>query len=83
MIAQLMPRTAPDPGRGRRRRRTSLKAVRDVQPVFMTPAEKDAAVAELAPLEAMAAELKLRVVAAAADARATPVPATPAPGGPR
>jgi len=50
--------------------RESLKAVRDVQPVFMIAAEKETAVAELARLEAMAAELKLRVVAAAEDARA-------------
>ena len=44
--------------------------MRDVQPVFMIPAEKETAVAEIARLEAMAAELKLRVVAAAEDARA-------------
>jgi len=50
--------------------RESLKAVRDVQPVFMIAAEKETAVTELARLEAMAAELKLRVVAAAEDARA-------------
>jgi hypothetical protein len=48
--------------------RDALKAVRDSQPVFMIPVEKEAAVAEIARLEAMAAELKLRVVAAAGDA---------------
>src|SRR4051794_35513775 len=36
--------------------RESLKAVRDVQPVFMIPAEKEAAVTELARLEAMVGE---------------------------
>jgi hypothetical protein len=46
----------------------AMKAVRDVQPVFMIAAEKETAVTELARLEAMAAELKLRVVASASDA---------------
>src|SRR5215204_4788420 len=50
--------------------RDAMKAVRDVQPVFMIAAEKETAVAELARLEAMAAELKLRVVASAGDAAA-------------
>ena len=40
--------------------RESLKAVRDVQPVFMIAAEKETAVTELARLEAMAAELAPR-----------------------
>ena len=69
MVAQLMP--APHPILGAvAAAQDALKAVRDVQPVFMIPAEKEAAVAEIARLEAMAAELKLRVVAAAEDARA-------------
>ena len=46
----------------------SLKAVRDVQPVFMSPAEQEAAVRGIAGLEAMLAELKLRVLPAAGDA---------------
>ena len=47
-----------------------MQDVRDVQPTFMSPAEKKAAVVAIARLEAMTAELKLRVVAAAADAAA-------------
>ena len=46
----------------------SVKSVRGVQPVFMTPAQQEAAVAELARAAAALAELQLRVVAAAADA---------------
>ncbi len=46
----------------------ALKSVRDSQPVFLIPAEKETAVAEIAALEAMLAELKLRVVAVADDA---------------
>jgi hypothetical protein len=45
-----------------------LKAVRDVQPVFMSPAEQEAAVRGIARLEAILAELKLRIVPAAGDA---------------
>ena len=48
----------------------AVRSVRDAQPVFLIPAEKETAVAELARLEAMAAELRLRVVAVAEDARA-------------
>ncbi len=50
--------------------REAVGGVRDVQPVFMSPAEKKTAITELARLEAMTAELKLRVVAAADDAAA-------------
>ena len=46
----------------------ALQAVRDCQPVYLIPAEKQAAVAELARLEAMTAELKLRLIATADDA---------------
>ena len=48
----------------------AVRSVRDAQPVFLIPAEKETAVAELARLEAMTAELRLRVVAVAEDARA-------------
>ena len=48
--------------------REALTAVRDVQPVYMSPAEKKTAITELARLEAMTAELKLRIVATADDA---------------
>ena len=46
----------------------AVRSVRDAQPVFLVPAEKGTAVAELARLEAMTAELRLRVVAVADDA---------------
>ncbi len=69
MVAQLMPQPHPILA-AVAAAQESLKAVRDSQPVFMIPAEKETAVAELARLEAMTAELKLRVVAAADDARA-------------
>lgn len=46
----------------------ALTAVRDAQPVFLTPAEKETAVAQIARAEAMLAELKLRVVAVTDDA---------------
>ncbi|MDZ5622464.1 DUF222 domain-containing protein [Nocardioides sp. HM23] len=48
--------------------RDALKTVRDVQPTFMTPAQKQAAVLELDALEASLAELRLRVLATASDA---------------
>ncbi len=48
----------------------AVRSVRDAQPVFLIPAEKETAVTELARLEAMTAELRLRVVAVAEDARA-------------
>ncbi|WP_322938455.1 HNH endonuclease signature motif containing protein [Nocardioides bizhenqiangii] len=48
--------------------RDALKTVRDVQPTFMAPAQKQAAVLELDALEATLAELRLRVLASAADA---------------
>lgn len=47
--------------------RESLKSARDVQPVFMTAAQRQAAVEEIARLEASLAELHLRVVASAGD----------------
>jgi len=46
----------------------SLKGVRDVQPVFMAADQKVTAVCEITALEAMLAELKLRVLAACGDA---------------
>ncbi|WP_322936926.1 HNH endonuclease signature motif containing protein [Nocardioides bizhenqiangii] len=48
--------------------RESVKTVREVQPTFMAPAQKQAAVLELDALEATLAELRLRVLAGAADA---------------
>lgn len=42
----------------------ALEGVVDVQPVFMTTAEKRAALVELAAVEARVAELRLRVLAA-------------------
>ncbi|RHW25634.1 DUF222 domain-containing protein [Nocardioides immobilis] len=48
--------------------RESLKGVRDVQPVFMSPAAQTDAVTSIAALEGMLAELKLRVLAASGDA---------------
>ncbi|PWN03407.1 HNH endonuclease [Nocardioides silvaticus] len=47
--------------------KAAFKDVRDVQPVFMSPADQEAAVRELAALEAMVAEARLRVVVAAQD----------------
>lgn len=44
-----------------------VKAVAGVQPVFMTTAEKQAALVELARVEAQVAELRLRVLAASDD----------------
>ena len=82
MVAQLMP--APHPILGAIQvAQDALGSVRDSQPVFLIPAEKETAVAEIARAEAMLAELKLRVVAAAEDAAPTRVPVTTAPGGPR
>ena len=43
---------------------SALEAVRDVQPVFMSTEDKTAALAALRRLQARAAELELRVVAA-------------------
>ncbi len=69
MVAQLMP--APHPILSAIAvAQDAVAGVRDAQPVYLSPAEKQAAVAELARLEAMTAELKLRVVAVAEDARA-------------
>ena len=67
MVAQLMPQPHPILG-AVATAQAALKSVRDSQPVFLVPAEKEAAVAEIARLEAMTAELKLRVVATADDA---------------
>jgi hypothetical protein len=67
MVAQLVP--APHPIlAATTTAREALGAVRGVQPVFMSPAEQDAAVVELARLEAVTAELRLRVLAAAGGA---------------
>ena len=67
MVAQLLPQPHPILS-AIQVAQDALTAVRDSQPVFLIPAEKEAAVAEIARLEAMAAELKLRVVATADDA---------------
>ena len=62
MVAQLMP--APHPILGAIQvAQDAVASVRDSQPVFLIPAEKEAAVTEIARAEAMLAELKLRVVA--------------------
>ncbi len=45
----------------------AVKDVRDVQPVFMTPADKQAAVVELARASAMLEELRLRVMTTCED----------------
>ena len=67
MVAQLIP--APHPiVAAITSARDAVAGVRDVQPVFMSPAEKEAAVTEIARLEARTAELKLRILAAAGDA---------------
>ena len=69
MVAQLVP--APHPILSAlTTSQEALEAVRDVQPVYMSPAEKKTAITEVARLEAMTAELKLRVVATADDAAA-------------
>jgi hypothetical protein len=46
---------------------TELKAVRDVQPTFMTTAQKELALLGIATAEAQLAELKMRVLAVADD----------------
>ncbi len=46
----------------------ALTAVREVQPMFMTPAQQQDALIDIARLEAKTAELKLRILAAAGDA---------------
>ena len=46
---------------------TELKAVRDVQPTFMTTSQKQHALLNLATVEAQLVELKLRILAAAGD----------------
>ncbi|PWN00981.1 hypothetical protein DJ010_20380 [Nocardioides silvaticus] len=66
MVAHLTP--APHPIRAAAATaKAAFKDVRDVQPVFMSPADQETAVRELAELEAMVAEARLRVVAAAQD----------------
>ncbi len=67
MVAELLPQQHPILG-AVESARESLTAVRAVQPVFMSPAEKKSAISEVARLEAMTAELKLRIVATADDA---------------
>ena len=67
MVAQLIPQPHPILS-AIATAQEALTSVRDAQPVFLIPAEKQTAVAEIARLEAIAAELKLRVVAVAGDA---------------
>src|SRR5262245_9025127 len=67
MVAQLVP--APHPIlAATATAKDALHQVRDCQPVYMSPAEQEAAVTELARLEAATAELRLRIVAAAQEA---------------
>ena len=75
-------RTAPDPGcvaRAARRRCSGARRPADVH----DPGREGGAVTEIARLEAMTAELKLRVVADRRRRRGPAVPATPEPGWPR
>jgi Domain of unknown function (DUF222) len=67
MVAQLVPTPHPILG-AIATARAALADVRDTQPLFMTPTEQEAALRELARLEAMTAEVKLRVVAASENA---------------
>ncbi|WP_322936950.1 DUF222 domain-containing protein [Nocardioides bizhenqiangii] len=67
MVAQLMPQPHPILACAEQAAAV-IEEVRDAQPVYLSPAEKKAAVTTLARLEAMTAELKLRVVATAEDA---------------
>ncbi|MDZ5620809.1 HNH endonuclease signature motif containing protein [Nocardioides bizhenqiangii] len=66
MVAQLMPQ--PHPILACAEQLTAaINEVRDVQPVYMSPAEKKTAVVELNKAAAMLAELQLRIVATAED----------------
>ncbi len=67
MVAQLAPASHPILS-ALTTSQEALEAVRDVQPVYMSPTEKKTAITELARLEAALVELKLRVVATADDA---------------
>ena len=67
MVAQLLPHQHPILGAAVSARE-ALTAVRDLQPVFMSPAEQESAVTEIARLEAVTADLKLRLVAASGEA---------------
>lgn len=50
--------------------RSELKAVRDAQPLFLSPSDKEGALAALHEVEAMLAELTMRLLAGADDAAA-------------
>ncbi|MDZ5621506.1 DUF222 domain-containing protein [Nocardioides sp. HM23] len=67
MVAQLMPQPHPILACAAQLQAT-IGDVRDLQPVYLSPAEKKTAVVELDKAAAMLAELKLRVVATAEDA---------------
>ncbi len=67
MVAQLAPASHPILS-ALTTSQEALEAVRDVQPVYMSPTEKKTAITELARLEAALVELRLRVVATADDA---------------
>ncbi len=67
VVAQLIPQQHPILG-AVAAAREALTAVRQVQPVFMTPADQEATMVALAGLEAILTELKLRVLPAAGDA---------------
>ncbi len=66
MVAQLHPQPHPILG-AVTDARSSLTDVRDVQPVYMTPADKTAALVELGRAAAAIEELRLRVLATAGD----------------
>ncbi len=68
MVAQLHPQPQPHPILGAvADARSALTDVRDVQPVYMTPAEKTTALQEITALEATLTDLKLRVLAVSGD----------------
>ncbi len=66
MVAQLHPQPHPILG-AVADARSSLSDVRDVQPVYMTPAEKTTALQEITALEATLTDLKLRILAVSGD----------------
>lgn len=67
MVAQLIPQPHPILACAEQVQ-AAITEVRDVQPVYLSPAEKKAAVVELGKAAAMLAELQLRIVATAEDA---------------
>ncbi len=67
MVAQLMPQPHPILACAAQLL-TTLTSVRDVQPVFMTPADQQTAVIELGRAATALAELQLRVLAASGEA---------------